>query len=870
MPRRQPTTKKNKRASQPNNFSFLSSTIELSEGSTATREELLRTGKFHDVRYGWFEVTQGMLLSMVDNFNQGVFGQNVFVDVNHSHGNGAAAEVISLSVEGNKLVADLEWTPFGIQMNRERKLCYLSSEYAENYKDNETGETHGPLLKGVGLTIRPVIKHQRSIKLSSGNEAARTYINPALSSKGTITMNEELKRLLAELKAAALSEIYIKQLSELFEQSAKDLSDNAAIKTLCDSFIASGKQLAETPAGGTVTLEIKSLSDKASAPPTTAGYDPAPGPDNTKMLSAADVSEIIAKHERDRDTAVRHAAKSLSDKQAIFDKSLAKAEGLTPDTIKSLSSIRSVITADMSDEQVKSLAEHQINQGNQMEVSRQLSSMGYRAPVSGTIVVGGDQSARSLQHAIDQGLRTSGAFINSDIKLSETTQPFVDEVLKVFDHSYGKRLFEENKVLSGDGQTRLDNAYIPASFQRTVIREVLHDLRILQLVQKLTDAGATMVTNVPFEKRDNNQVINDGIVFEGQGIPFANVGTDHDTAYVLAMKLALKVSNEVMHFTNKSLVNWNAWGENVRANVRIIKELVVRRLANEIQRTSDSFEAMDVANESVKAQLDGTKSTIVTAKFPIVRPFQQYDMKGNTIGAPENPIVLTINGTVIKPWDGSGKQASGTYYVLKNLNLGHIQLVSEAKDLTPVTPTVTAATLSYSVATNVVKFDLNFDSAKTEYQKHLNGLLRLVGDQKATMKAKRFVQPEYLLMSPLVNNEITKATEFITDSGRKGTDTNFEGDLEKVKGIQTFGTDAPGIDLGDDRIHIGQRNTTTYTVIKPFQTGKAFEAVNELGQPTGEQVAYGEEYNSIYTPKPIRNRSTGIVLFDSTSRTAVS
>ena len=861
MPRRTPAKKKNKRVSKPNSFSFVSSTIALSEGSTATREELLRTGKFHDVRYGWFEVTQDMLLSMVNNFNQGVFGQNVFVDVNHSHGNGAAAEVMSLSIEGNTLVADLDWTPFGVQMNRERKLCYLSSEYAEDYKDNETGITHGPLLKGVGLTIRPVIKHQRSIKLSSGTEAARNYINPALQSKETITMTEELKRLLAELKKAALSALHTKQLSELFEKSAKGMTDEADIKTLCDSFISSGKALAEAAPGESVTLEIKTLSD-APATPVAAPAD--------KMLSAADVGDIIAKHERDRETAKQTADKTLSDKQKIFDDALAGAEGLTPDTTKSLSSIRSVITSDMTDEQVTALAAHQIAQGSQMEVSRQLSSMGYRAPVAGNISVGGDQSALSLQLAIDQGLKTSGAFINSDIKLSETTQPFVDEVLKVFDMNYGKRLSEENKVLSGDGQTSLDNAYIPASFQRTVIREVLHDLRILQLVQKLTDAGATMVTNVPYEKRDNNQVLNDGIVFEGQGIPFANVGTDHDTAYVLAMKLALKVSNEVMHFTNKSLVNWNAWGENVRANVRIIKELVVRRLANEIQRTSDSFEAMDASAESVATQLDGSVSTIVTANFPIVRPFQQYDMKGNTIGSAENPITLTIDGTVITPWDGTGTQTAGTYYVLKNLNLGHIQLVSESKTFTPVTVSAAAATISYSSATNVVKFDMDFDDTKTEYKKHLNGLLSLVGDQKALMKSQRFVMPEYLLMSETLNNEITKATEFITDSGRKGTDTNFQGDLEKVKGIQTFGTDAPGIDLGDNRIHMGQRNTTTYTVAKPFQTGKAFEAVNDLGQPTGEQVAYGEEYNSIYTPLPIRNRSTGVVVFDSTTREVVS
>ena len=848
--------KKNPRT-ESDTFHYVSAEVQLSEEETTTEEELLRVGRFFDPRYGWFKATQEMLLSMVDNFNAGTFGQRVFIDINHEHGQGAAAEIKSLSINGERLLGQLEWTPFGIQMNRERKLCYLSAEYAENFIDNESGTKHGALLKGGGLTIRPVIKHQKSIQLSSDVDTARIYINPVLGAGET--MNEELKRLLAALSKAGLSEAQQKQLSELFQTSAKAIGDDKEhLKALSDQFIETGKKLAEAKPGETVTLEVKTLSEPAQAPAE-------------KTLSAADVTALINKHDEDRTKAEQDAEKALSDKQKIFDDALAAAEGLSTETVMSLSSMRDIITASMTDEQVKALATHQIKQGNDLEVSRQLSSMGYQAPnVAGSIQVGGDQSALSLQSEIDKALKTSGAFMNNDIVLSESTQPFVDEVLKVFDATYGRKLSEENKILSGDGQTRLDNAYIPASFQRTVIREALHDLRILQLVQKLTDASATMTTSVPYEVRDNNQVVNDGIVFEGQGIPFANVGTSHDTAYVLAMKLALKVSNEVMHFTNKSLVNWNAWGENVRANARIIKELIVRRLANEIQRTSDSFQAMDVVDEDISAQLDGSKSTIVTAKFPVVRPHQQYDMKGSKVGEAENPISITLDGEVIEAWNGTGEQASGTYFVLKNLNLGHIQLVSEHKVLTPVAVNASAAKISYSQATNIVKFDTNFDDTKTTYEKHLNGLLRLIGDQKANMKAKRFVQPEYQMMSPMLNNEVTKATEFITDSGRKGTDTTFNGDLEKIKGIPAFGTDAPGIDLGDERIHIGQRNTTTYTVVKPFQTGKAFEAVNSLGQPTGEQVAYGEEYNGIYTPKPIRNRSTGVIVYDSTNREEVA
>jgi len=298
----------------------------------------------------------------------------------------------------------------------------------------------------------------------------------------------------------------------------------------------------------------------------------------------------------------------------------------------------------------------------------------------------------------------------------------------------------------------------------------------------------------------------------------------------------------------------------------------VRRLANEIQRASDTYHAIDIQNHGVSSQLDGTKSTLVLDKFPIVRPHQPRDMKGNTIGPEENPITIVIDasiangGTVIEPWDGSGKQPAGTYYIIKNANLGHIQFVSEAKELTPVKVNTNYATISYSYASNIAKFDLHFDPAKTTLEKHLNGLLRLVGSEKAKIKSTRFVQPEYLLMSPILNDLVTSATEFIEQNKRKGTDTNFAGDLESIKSIPAFGTDAPGIDLGNERIHMGQRNTTTYVVSKPFQTGKAFEAVNDEGLATGQQMAYGEEYNAIHTPLPVRNRSTGIIVYDSTTR----
>ena len=101
---------------------------------------------------------------------------------------------------------------------------------------------------------------------------------------------------------------------------------------------------------------------------------------------------------------------------------------------------------------------------------------------------------------------------------------------------------------------------------------------------------------------------------------------------------------------------------------------------------------------------------------------------------------------------------------------------------------------------------------------------------------------------------------------RDGTTNTPQGDLEAIKGLPAFDCNVPGIDIGDQRILIGQRGLTGYTIIKPYNVCMPFEAVDGEGNPTGEKVAYGEEYNALHTPKPVRNRYTSILVYDSATR----
>lgn len=72
--------------------------VTLGEGKASTWVAITRTGRFNDPRYGEFEISRAMLLTMVDNFNKRVFGQDVFIDVAHKPNDGGAAKVLKLSV----------------------------------------------------------------------------------------------------------------------------------------------------------------------------------------------------------------------------------------------------------------------------------------------------------------------------------------------------------------------------------------------------------------------------------------------------------------------------------------------------------------------------------------------------------------------------------------------------------------------------------------------------------------------------------------------------------------------------------------------------------------------------------------------------
>jgi len=826
---------------------ILGDSVSVDAGQKTSMVTIIRMGDFYHPQYGDFAVTRELLEGIVRNFNTKTYGQKIFLDRAHKPEEGAAAEIRKLFIDGNKLRAQVDWTPFGIELVEQKGYRYLSADYIENYTDNESRQTHGPLLFGAGLVTRPHIKHLDEIQL-----AECTDVDGDLPISGRLLriLNEDIamkwadliRKLQEKLMKLALPEGVADTMIKLAEASVKSLTELPSVEAALLQIEATAKQLAEAaPSNAEVNLQLQGLDEDA-------------------------VRRILAEDRQTAATETKQLAEALAARRKKLTETIDAAKGLEDaDRVELKESLTDLITPEMSDDQVVRLAELQIGNQSKLIAARRLADagVGISSPM-GTVRLSDTptETAATLEKLQREMLGRTAAARNGGLILSETVDPFVQDVLAVFDTKNAAQIHSAVRTLN-DGTTNMASTDLPVGFQREVIREALSDLNVLQLVATYTDPSAQATTQIPYEERDVAGIRNSAVTPERSPIQKASIRQKMDLAYVTAMKIAIDVSNEVMHFTRASGINWDAWGRNIQSASRLIREILCQRLANEMQRISDSFMSMDVSGENIAAQLDGSNATIKTVEFPLVAEHQQQDLQGNSVGSKSNPIVINFNGTVIDPYDGSDDLTSGTYYYVSNYNLGYITFVDETGS--PVMPSEATATLSYSYASNIAKVDADVPNG-VAVDVHLNKLLRAIGSSKAMMNADRFVTPDFLLMSPILNDVCTNAEMFKAEAKRAGSDTNGQGDLERVKGLSAYGTNAPGIHLGDERILMGVSNVLSYTVAKPWEMSEPIQARNATGQLIGAKESYGEEYNAIKAPKPLQNRFTSVLYYSATNR----
>lgn len=839
---------------------FLSQAVQLADGARQSWVTLTRIGNFTDPRYGEFSITLDMLGQMVANFDKRVLGQDVFIDVSHKPSDGAAGKVMKLSVEGGKLRALVEWTPFGLDAIKQRGFSYLSAEYHEAWADNERQQTHGCVLLGAGLTVRPVIKHLDPVQLSQDNDhdhAVRVAISPSLLKELTEhSMNKFLKALLAQLIVLGYTEtsgkpfldLLSKQLEALGDDEQKCLAAQTAVEQTAE---ATMKQIRHAGGDGRtvqITLAAPAVDVQAAV---------------TRALADRDANDLANR------TALTAKLKLLSDTIAEGDKTL------TPEGVKKFADdYAPLVTAQSTDDQVRHLAGLAVKQSQALTAAQKLVTLGYN-PVNGSVHITQDTSngIKALQETVDRRLGYI-ADRKYDMKRFERTngelllanKEFAEKALAEFDQANAAQLAQEHKVLAG-GVGSVSDVAVPKIAERTVLRETLYGLMSLNLVNVGTAPFASEIT-IPYSYRDTSAAGVSGLRrYELQSIRKAGVIQTDESTRPIPQKLSFQVSSELRNLMSASVIDFEPIAENVRNIVRIVGEDTELINLNEIALAADEFGAFSVSTETKTGSVNGTNRIFPLVNFPVCKPRAIYNLKGELQGSVLRPIVVNLGGSpkteYVLPADGSALPA-GQYWVM-DYNLGEIQFVTETgAAYTP--PNATALTVAYWATTNVNKF--NTDLGSTAVDVFYDTLLYTIGLRKSLIEDQRFYNPDMILMSGTVNTALSQAKTFQANSARVATGLAPDGSVGRVKDMPDFRPRAPGSLFGDTRILVGERGNTRFRMVKPWTMVPLEQARNAAGAFIDAQEAFGTQWVGSHTPTQLKGASSSIILYSSTGRVA--
>lgn len=845
----------------PGRVHFLSMPVELAEGAKTSWVTVTRTGTFTDPRYGSFEITPAMLAQMVANFDARVLGQDVFIDVAHDHTAGAAGQVLKLAVEGSRLRALVQWTEFGIDAVRKRGFSYLSADYHEDWRDNEKGLPHGVVLLGAGLTTRPVIKHLDRVTLAQGGDPedddAKLAVHPNLiKTLESRDMNKHLIALRAKLLSLGLTEEQIKpilaaatkQLEAAGDDDAKQLAAVAPFEAAGETLAAHLKTLGATPQAITLQVGNGGLSADAVAAEVQRILAA------QAAAAAADATTLAAKVKLLSDTV--NASTTLAE-----DAKGAVVTELTP-----------LVTKELSDDQVKRLAEFALAQAAKASAAAQLALLGYRSPSGSVhITVDGGNQIKALQAQVDkrlgfEAMPEAQRYERTGGKLLAQNKAFAEKALAQFDEMNGHKLAAEHKLLAA-GTGQIGDFGVPAVFERTVLREALYQLTGLSFVDVGT-APMAAVLQIPYSYRDTSAAgASKARVYELQAIQNAGVIQTYEEARPIPQKLAFKLSNEMRYLLAAAPIDFDPLAENVRNIIRIVGEDTDKTIQNEVLRAADEASVVAGQSDTLTAQVNGTNKIFVLTQFPVCHQRKVYDLKGVQQGLTLHPITVTLNSVARSEYVSGVTLAAGLYWVM-DYNLGEIRFVNELGVLQAPT-SGWVLTVVYSYTTNVAKHDLDAGSYSPATVANVyDNLLTKIGARKVVIENDRYYMANMLLMSGAVDNALGQATTFQANSSRPGTGLNPDGSVGVVKGIGAYNTRAPGLDTGDTRLIVGQKAVTRFRMMRAFMMAEMQQARDGSGFFVGAQDGYGEQFIACHTPTQLKNSNTSIVLYSTAGRVA--
>jgi len=179
--------------------------------------EVLKVGKVLDRA---FQITSKMLNDYVKNFDEGVYGTEIQVNLGHNREGEAAGWIRSLFRVEDTLLAEVEWTPLGMEKIKTKQYRFTSSELS-SVLHHETGKTIENVLIGVGLTNIPAVKGLAAVSLS---EEVQNLINQTNMSKDQ-KLNEEVEETTEEVEETEVVETEEETTEEVEEGTEEETTE---------------------------------------------------------------------------------------------------------------------------------------------------------------------------------------------------------------------------------------------------------------------------------------------------------------------------------------------------------------------------------------------------------------------------------------------------------------------------------------------------------------------------------------------------------------------------------------------------------------------------------------------------------------------
>ena len=215
--------------------------IPIDSKNKSKKVEILRVGNFERRFEDDLKITSLDLQKLKQNFDSNARRQEIdgrpVVPFNFSHNtwDEAAGWITSLEIGKDSknfeaLFAEVDWTKKGAQKIKEKEFKFVSSEFAFNFKDPESGKIFDIILGGAALTNVPFIRDMEAVQLSEGKNGSRAIVSLALElsensdSNHNQGSNMPFEDILKTLES--VSEEDKKKLHDALNEETKKLSED--------------------------------------------------------------------------------------------------------------------------------------------------------------------------------------------------------------------------------------------------------------------------------------------------------------------------------------------------------------------------------------------------------------------------------------------------------------------------------------------------------------------------------------------------------------------------------------------------------------------------------------------------------------------